>query len=103
MLGQHRRVAAQAARSVKGWKAVAPKLVSERRAVMRRCGPSAFLEPGKLRFPIVSKHGNCAIDCRGLRVAKARAAQYGHRSLVAKADRIAANHACAWEVLPRHR
>ncbi len=89
------------ARTVKGWARRAPKLRSERAKVYARCGPDAFLVPNKRdpklsKYPIVRKSGGCEVDCVGLRVAKARAAQQGRKDLVRKADAIAKCGRCRW-------
>lgn len=90
------RATKRTTRSVKGWAKRAPKLVSERRALLARCGAKAFLDPKRLKFPIMAKSGACIVDCQGLRVAKARAAQFHHRTMVAKADKVGDRSACAW-------
>lgn len=86
----------QAAKTVKGWDKKKPKTDKDREKVKRACGPGAFLAPGELKYPIVGKSGGCAVDCRGLRAAKARAAQHGRKDLVAKADRLARQVGCRW-------
>jgi hypothetical protein len=84
------------AKTTKGWRKAAPKIPSERRALLARCGKKAFLEPSKLKFPIMPKHGACRPDCEGLRSAFARANQYGHTTIAARARKKAKAARCAW-------
>lgn len=96
-----RRASHLQSRSVKGWKAVAPKLRSERQATYERCGAAAFLlpnkrHPGKSKFPVMPKQGACVVDCRALRAAKARAAQTKHPTAKRKADKLASRGHCSW-------
>lgn len=83
-------------KSTKGWRKLAPKSPSERRALLARCGKRAFLQPSKLKFPIMRKTGPCVVDCEGLRAAKARAAQYGHTSIAKKAEAKGKRGSCRW-------
>lgn len=76
------------------WRRNAPKTKAERRALLARCGSRAFLQPGKLKFPIMRKHGPCVVDCAGLKAAKSRASQYGHRAVAKKATAKASRAAC---------
>ena len=91
MRASHRK-----ARSTKGWRKRAPKLVSERRALYARCGAKAFLDPKHLKFPIMAKSGPCVIDCAGLESAVRRAGQYKHRKIETKASRLGKRAACHW-------
>lgn len=84
------------ARTTKGWRRRAPKTKSEREALYARCGAKAFLDPKKLKFPIMAKSGSCVVDCEGLRAAKSRAGQYKHRKVKAKAARMGKRAACHW-------
>lgn len=84
------------ARTTKGWRARAPKLRSERRALLARCGSRAFLQPSKLKFPIMAKSGPCVVDCEALRAAKSRAAQFGHSAVAKKAESKGKRAACRW-------
>jgi len=84
------------ARTTKGWRKLAPKIPSERRALLARCGAKAFLEPKKLKFPIMAKTGPCVVDCEGLRTAYARAKQFRHTKAAAKAKRLGKRAACHW-------
>jgi hypothetical protein len=84
-------------RKVKSWKKLAPKLVSERHAVAKRCGVErAFLLPKTMGFPIIAKRGPCKPSCDGLRAAFARARQTHRREIAAKALRIACRQRCPW-------
>lgn len=72
------------------WRARAPKTRRERRALKRRCGARAFLDPDRLMFPVMAKHGRCVIDCEGARAALSRARQFQHPRFAAKAARAVA-------------
>lgn len=94
-----RKVKRRTARSTKGWRARSPRTITERRQLRARCGTKAFLLPAKLKFPVVPKRGpGCAVDCQGLRAAKARAAQLGYKTVARKADRMGRAAACHWAV-----
>jgi hypothetical protein len=80
----------------KSWRSRAPKTKRERRALLARCGAKAFLQPSKLKFPIMAKRGPCVPDCAGLRAAKSRAAQYGHRTVAKKAEAKGKRASCRW-------
>jgi hypothetical protein len=84
------------AKSTKGWAKRAPKTKAERKALKARCGAGAFLQPGKLAFPIMAKTGPCVPDCEGLRAAKSRAAQFGHRAIAKRAARAGKSRSCRW-------
>lgn len=84
------------ARSTKGWRKLAPKTPTERRKLLAHCGAKAFLDPKKLKFPVMAKHGPCVVDCEGLRTAYARAKQFHHTKAAGKAKRLANRAACAW-------
>jgi hypothetical protein len=71
--------------STKGWGKAAPRSLRERRDLLERCGEKAFLDPARLRFPVMSKRGACVVDCRGVAAAKQRAAQYHHPKVKKKA------------------
>jgi len=81
-------------RTTKGWRKLAPKTTGERRVLLARCGAKAFLDPKNLKFPVMAKTGPCVVDCEGLRAAKARAAQFKHRKISAKAERLSRRTAC---------
>jgi hypothetical protein len=83
--------------TTRGWRGRAPKTLFERRELLRRCGAKAFLDPKHLKYPVMAKGStSCAIDCQGLRAAKARAGQYHHRKLEAKAERKGKSAHCGW-------
>lgn len=84
------------ATTTKGWSKLAPKKPSDRRALLARCGTKAFLQPSKLKFPIMAKTGACIVDCEGLRTAYARAKQFKHPSVAAKARKKAKAARCSW-------
>jgi hypothetical protein len=93
MLGQG---SARSARSTKGWARAKPKTKAQRTALYARCGARAFLDPKRLKYPVVAAGGGCQPDCRGIRSAKSRAAAQHKPRIVKKADRIAASVACEW-------
>ena len=70
-------------RSLHKWSRVAPKMVSERSALMSKCGHRCFLGPGKT-FPICARlgsgsgsgSGSCKIDRRGVAAAYSRAREW---------------------------
>lgn len=78
---------------VRGWKEAAPKGPTQRREMMARCGKSCFLEPKTLGFPVCAK-GTCAVDCRGVVAAKARAAQYKHQGAYNRAVTLMKSSKC---------
>lgn len=84
-------------KTTKGWSARAPKTQKQRKALLARCGPSAFLQPKQLKYPVMAATGPCVIDCRGVRAAKSRAGQYRHPGLEKKADKVAKKSVCTWE------
>lgn len=98
MSGRRRRGRGHAAgaTSTRGWARAKPKTEADRRALRKRCGASAFLQPPKLKYPIMAKSGGCVVDCRALRAAKSRAGSRHRRKLEAKADRRARAAGCAW-------
>ena len=66
--------------SSRDWSRVAPKTVSERSALLSKCGRRCFLGPGKT-FPICARSGSghggaCKIDRRGVVAAYSRARQW---------------------------
>jgi hypothetical protein len=84
------------ARTTKGWRKRAPKTVSERRALLARCGSKAFLDAKNLKFPVMAKTGPCVLDCEGVRAAKSRARQFHHGKVATKAVRMGRRAACHW-------
>lgn len=78
----------------KGWHKVAPRTKAEREALPVAC----FLVKRGRKYPICARRARSyKPDCRGLLAAVERAARLGHRSIVAKAKRIAARKSCSWE------
>lgn len=65
--------------SSRGWSNVAPKTVSDRSALMAKCGRRCFLGPGKT-FPVCARlgsgSGDCKIDRRGVVAAYSRAREW---------------------------
>jgi hypothetical protein len=97
-LGQHqqRKPTHRTAKSAKGWRKAAPKGKRQRRAVISRCGRSAFLMPDALKFPVVGKSGGCAPDCRAVRAALYRARQHGYVEVAGKARALGRRLGCSW-------
>ncbi len=83
-------------KSTKGWAKHAPKLITERRDLKRRCGAKAFLNAKDLKYPIVAKSGGCAVDCQGLQTALRRAKQFRHSKIANKAVKIGSKIKCHW-------
>jgi len=82
---------------VRGWRKQAPKTLQQRRRLLKKCGREAFLKPDTLAFPIMAaRTRTCSVSCKGLLAAKARAGQFGHRRLEAKAQRLGERHGCGW-------
>lgn len=100
---KRRHASYRSARSTKGWAKAEPKTREARRKLAKTCGMDAFLDPnkadpGKSKFPIMSKTGSCAIDCRALRIALTRAKQYRYTSVHKKAERLGRKYKCHWAV-----
>ena len=82
--------------SSRGWSRVAPKTVSERSALLSKCGRRrCFLGPGKT-FPICPRLGSgsgsartCKVDRRGVAAAYSRARQWA--SITARKKRSSAH------------
>ena len=76
----------------RGWDEIAPKLVSERRQLKKKCGDKCFLYPEHNAFPICPKCRNnkckCEIDCRGVVTAKVRAGEWKYKSILNNANKI---------------
>ena len=68
----------------RGWKKASPKLGSQRRAMLKKCGKKCFLSLSNLKFPIC--RSNCTQDCRGIAAAKARASQHKYTRIAATAS-----------------
>jgi hypothetical protein len=60
------------ARTRKRWSAIAPKTVGQRRALLKRCGRKAFLDPDNLKYPIMAAKGPCVPNCDGIKAARSR-------------------------------
>jgi hypothetical protein len=76
----------------KKWSQIAPKTVGQRRALLKRCGRKAFLDPDNLTYPIMAARGPCVPNCEGLKAARSRAGgqvtiQGRKRSTAAKAKK----------------
>lgn len=76
----------------KGWKALSPKLKSERKLLLDKCGSSCFLSPNTLSYPICSKNMDCLHHCSGILSAKIRASQWKNYDVLDKADNLFKNH-----------
>ena len=86
---------------LRGWAKAKPRTMGERRALKKRCGAAAFLDPSHLKYPIVAaRSSSCRPDCRGLRAAFSRASSRHRRKLVAKVDRLARRAGCSFERTP---
>jgi hypothetical protein len=70
----------------KPWSEDAPRGVRERTKMLKKCGPSCFLLPSKLKFPVCRK--SCEPDCRGARAAYARARQWKYERVAKKAKKL---------------
>ena len=81
--------------TAKGWARRAPKKPKDRRELLYRCGARAFLDPKKMKYPIMGKNAPCVIDCTGVRAAESRAGRYAPR-LATKAKKIGRRAGCAW-------
>lgn len=81
----------------RGWSKRAPKTKAQRRALLARCGRAAFLQPDKLKYPVMAKDGPCVIDCRGLRAALSWGARYAP-TVERKARAIGRRGRCAWTI-----
>ena len=77
----------------KGWKKSAPKLLSERRSLKKKCGTKCFLSPKDLKFPICKKN-SCKVDCKGLVAAKVRSNQFKYKSIAKRADSMIKKRKC---------
>jgi len=88
---RHHKVSHQGAKTTKGWPRISKR---DRVKLLEQCGPEAFLQPEKLKFPVMTK--GCVLDCRGIRVAKSRAAQHHHRNIVSRADSVGRSAKCRW-------
>lgn len=66
------------------WAKRAPKTMKQRRALLARCGPRAFLDPANLKYPVMAKSGACRIDCAGAKAAYSRARQWRRKASARK-------------------
>lgn len=77
----------------RGWSKQAPKLRSERKTMLSKCGSKCFLLPTKMKFPICSKN-TCKLSCKGIVSAKIRASQWKYRDVAKQADRLIQRKKC---------
>jgi len=86
---------------VRGWGKVKPGSINRRRALRDECGAKCFLKPEEHKFPICRglehSKSKCIMDCRGVLAAKIRGAQWGHKDVVTKADKLAKKLRCSWK------
>jgi hypothetical protein len=64
------------------WTQKAPMRVSQRQKVMAECGPSCFLQPETLGFPVCNKKPPCAYNRKGITAAYVRAREWKHEDVV---------------------
>lgn len=72
---------------IKGWSNDSPKLLSQRRKMLQKCGDTCFLKPDTLSFPICPNN-ICKIDCRGVTSAYIRASQWKYNNIKKTAKAI---------------
>jgi hypothetical protein len=75
-------------RPSEGWRKSSPKLISQRRKLMRRCGSRCFMMPSQLKFPVCSKKNDCRISCAGLASAMIRSGQYKYPGVEKRAKKM---------------
>lgn len=75
-------------RPTQGWKSIAPRKISLRREIYKKCGSRCFLHPNGLKFPICSGDLSCKAHCSGIASALVRAGQYKYTSVRRKANRM---------------
>lgn len=73
-------------KGTKGWRSVAPKRGKQRSALKKKCGSKCFLSPKDNKYPICTM--TCKRDCRGIKSAKVRSAQFKNKSVLALAKRM---------------
>ena len=79
----------------RGWKKEAPKLLSQRRKLSKRCGNKCFLMPKELKFPICPyKSKGCKISCKGLLSAKIRSRQFRYEKVSKRATAMMKKMKC---------
>lgn len=83
----HRQTSVGRGGRTRGWRAAAPRIPSERKALMKKCGSQCFLMPSAMKFPICAK-SSCKPDCRGLYSAKVRAAQWKYTTVYKRASAL---------------
>ena len=59
-------------RTRRPWSEIAPKGKPQRRALLKRCGRKASLDPDNLAYPIMAYRGPCVVNCEGLKAARSR-------------------------------
>ena len=65
------------------WDKEKPKTQAERRTLLETCGPSGFLLPEELKYPVQTI--DCVDSCTGLKSAAIRASMLGHKDFAAEA------------------
>ena len=76
------------------WGTVKPETVGQRRMVLADCGESCFLIPKDMKFPICKKTKPCEYSCRGLKGAKARAAEWKYGKVLQRAKELSERFGC---------
>lgn len=73
----------------KAWKDLAPKTKEEREKMMKHCGPSCFLDPDNLAYPICPKSNirkkSCKPTQQGIKAAYSRAIAVQNTKVIALA------------------
>jgi hypothetical protein len=88
IMGSEQSRSSRSSRSSRGWSRVAPKTISERSALMSKCGRRCFLGSRKT-FPICPANGACKVDRRGVAAAYSRAREWA--SITARKKRTSAH------------
>lgn len=70
------------------------RLRDVRREMMEKHGEKAFLEPDRLKFPVINPETG-KYDCRLIYAARIRAKQYHREDLARKAEELYKNKNCA--------
>lgn len=83
----------------RGALALSPERGRERHEISQVCGADkCFLMPGKEKFPVCgalrATKGKCGIDCRLIKAAEIRGAQYNYPQVVRKAKQLEAKFKC---------
>jgi hypothetical protein len=96
----HRASHVKSRRGSKGWARVAPSRTGSTRATLRqKCGRKCFLLPRQLGFPVCPTYtgpASCRVDCRGVRAALTRAAQWHYPNVQASARALGKRAHCRW-------